>query len=262
LLNLAILLFGDSPIQERYNNFRNNIKHIGMAIASEMLCLVNPEEYGIWNAKAREGLRALDFEDDLPLKYPQINGTEYSKFLSVLKELEDQLVKHGFNDADLLLVDYFLYFVTTADFSVMTDEALEMEHDEIVNLVRDIGEWLGFISETNKKIAKGSEVDVIWNWRIGNIGDVRYAFEVQKKGSKKSAVVNLLRASIDPAVQRIVVVSDKEQLEDMREKVEGLPIEKSMAYWDEADVLRVHENLQEAYEVLSRLRLMRAQETS
>ena len=83
----------------------------------------------------------------------------------------------------------------------------------LVTLIRDIGEWLGFVSATEQKIAKGTTVDVVWSWRIGNVGEVKYVFEVQKGGNEKSALFNLLKALSDPSVQRVVVISDKEQLD-------------------------------------------------
>ena len=45
---------------------------------------------------------------------------------------------------------------------------------------------------------------------------VIYVFEVQTKGSVDSLILNLLKSLNNPAVQGVVAVSDKEQLERIK----------------------------------------------
>ena len=47
---------------------------------TELLCLTNPKENGIWNDKARKALSILGFEKELPLDKYKISGKEYKKF--------------------------------------------------------------------------------------------------------------------------------------------------------------------------------------
>ena len=57
--NIAELIWGGEPIRERWNNFRSNIKGMGPAMMSEILCHVHPKDYMIWNRRAYVGLEFL-----------------------------------------------------------------------------------------------------------------------------------------------------------------------------------------------------------
>jgi hypothetical protein len=56
---LAKLVWGDLPIEERWDHFRSTIKGMGPAMMSEILCHSRPEEYMLWNRRAYVGLRYL-----------------------------------------------------------------------------------------------------------------------------------------------------------------------------------------------------------
>src|SRR3989338_7135477 len=77
---LKNMFFEPKPIEERYNAFTDKIKGIGPAGMTELLCLTNPKENGIWNDKARKALSILGFEKELPLDKYKISGKEYKKF--------------------------------------------------------------------------------------------------------------------------------------------------------------------------------------
>src|SRR5690606_27947579 len=98
----------------------------------------------------------------------------------------------------------------------------EFIHDEVKEKLADIGQWLGFSSKTEVKVADGSVVDAVWEATIGNMGRVIYVFEVQTKGSVDSLLMNLLKALNNSAVQGIVAVSDKVQLEKIRKYAAGV----------------------------------------
>jgi len=70
-------------------------------------------------------------------------------------------------------------------------------------------------------VAPGSIVDMIWETRIGSMGTIKYAFEVQSKGSVKSLINNLVQSMNDPAVKKVVAVSDAKQLDKIRDMVEN-----------------------------------------
>src|SRR3546814_2661804 len=73
-------------------------------------------------------------------------------------------------------------------------ETAEFIHNEVKDKLADIGQWLGFSSKTEVKVADGSVVDTVWESTIGNMGRVIYVFEVQTKGSIDSLLMNLLKA--------------------------------------------------------------------
>jgi hypothetical protein len=101
-------------------------------------------------------------------------------------------------------------------------------------------------------------VDVVWRARIGNLGMVTYVFEVHKSGSMDSLLLNLQKAKSSPTVQKVIAVSDDEQLERIEHECEGLPHEfqAALAFWPVGEVQRVGEQLQGAIESINRLGLV------
>ena len=183
---LIDLLYGREDFEKRFDKFMKEIKGLGPASVTEILCFFNPKEYGIWNDKARKALKILGFDDVLPLNKYYISGREYKKFNNVLKTIGSELRNLGLKDVDLLLVDYFLYIVWKNTKELIleqkVEETIEFEHDEIRDHVRDIGTLLGFDTDTEVLIAPGSRVDVVWRAKIGNLGAIEYVFEIHKKG--------------------------------------------------------------------------------
>lgn len=54
--HLADLVRSDTHIEQRWDTFRNDIKGMGPAMISEVLCKTHPNEYTIWNRRAYVGL--------------------------------------------------------------------------------------------------------------------------------------------------------------------------------------------------------------
>ncbi len=118
----------------------------------------------------------------------------------------------GFEDTSLLSVDYFIWeelqvvdklsnihkkVVKEIPVKDLTKEESKFVHNEVRDAMRDIGEWLGFKAEIEKKVADGSVVDTVWESKIGNMGRVMYVFEVQTKGSIDSLIlISLKRETI------------------------------------------------------------------
>ena len=77
------------------------------------------------------------------------------------------------------------------------------------------------------------------------MGRVIYVFEVQTKGSLDSLMLNLLKSLNNPAVQGIVAVSDKKQIELIKKQAAHVKeLKDKLKYWDYEDILRVHESLE------------------
>ena len=59
---LAELIWGNDSIDKRWDRCRDNIKGLGPAMISELLCLVHPNDCIIWNRRAYVGLDYLGFD--------------------------------------------------------------------------------------------------------------------------------------------------------------------------------------------------------
>ena len=136
-------------------------------------------------------------------------------------------------------------------------ETSDFIHDEIRDKLANIGQWLGFRSSTEIKVADGSKVDTIWEATIGNMGRVIYVFEVQTKGSTDSLIINLLKALNNPAVQGVVAVSDAAQLEKINKHAKGVPnLGEKLKSWDYKKVLEIHDALEMVNESINSLGLV------
>ena len=129
-------------------------------------------------------------------------------------------------------------------------------HNDIRDKLADIGSFLGFRSEVEKKVADGAIVDAIWEVTIGNMGRVIYVFEVQTSGSIDSLVLNLMKAKNNKAVQGIVAVTDEKQIEKIKKEVSSLPIKNEIKYWNYEEVLRIYESLLFVNESINNLGLV------
>jgi hypothetical protein len=249
---------------KRYERFLQEISRLGPASVTEILCYNEPERCGIWNRKARDAFEVLGLGDLVDPETYRLSGAEYETFNTVLQALAEELRQAGFRDVDLLFVDFFLYEVSQSKRKPIKDKEKrpeEFDHDEIRDLISTIGEMLGFESQTELRIAHGAQVDVVWRARIGNLGIVTYVFEVHKSGGIDSLLLNLQKAKSNPTVQKVIAVSDEEQLERIKKETTGLPEEfrKSLGFWPVSEVQEVGEKLQSVNEIIDRLGLVQGE---
>ncbi len=269
------LLWGNEAIAIRWEHFRKTIKGMGPAMISEILCHVHPDEFIIWNRRAFVGLKYLGFTD-LPRYNYQVTGQKYFELCQKFEIIKNELIKAGISKATFLTVDYFIWDelqvesnlsqVYTKNDNPIKDEIKSDEidndtsdfiHNEIRDKLADIGKWLGFITQTETKVADGSKVDAIWEATIGNMGRVIYVFEVQTKGSIDSLIINLLKSLKNPAVQGVVAVSDSMQLEKIRKHAHDLgELGNKLKYWDYKEVLTNYEALLSVNESINKLNLV------
>jgi hypothetical protein len=261
------------PVADRYDHFLQTIRYLGPAAITEIMCCLEPERCGIWNQKARTALKILGFDSFVnPNKY-RISGAEYGMFNRLLASVAGEIEKlglsatalgrtpsRGLKMVDLLIVDYFLYNV--AQSGTVEHRAaglpLSAEHDEIRDMIEVIGAMLGFDTGVEVLIAHGATVDVVWRAPIGNLGVVTYVFEVQKGGSIDSLILNPQKAKNSPTVQKVIAVSDDDQLLKIERETQGLQAEfrNALAFWKIADVQQVSQNLQAAMEIINKLGLV------
>lgn len=256
--NLAELVWGNKHIIERWDNFRLNIKGLGPAMMSEILCKTHNDQYILWNRRAYVALNYLGVSN-LPRYDYQLTGKVYEYLCNVGKTIAHEMKNAGLEDSSLLGVDYFIWhelqvednltqiYMTPAKEEQIkgTPEQLNFVHNDIRDKLRDIGQWLGLTADTEKKVSDGAKVDVIWESTIGNMGRVIYVFEVQTSGSIDSLILNLLKSLNNPAVQGIVAVSSKDVIEKIKREASGVKeLRDKLKYWDYQDVLRIHESLE------------------
>lgn len=256
--NFANLIWGNTDIENRWDDFRMKIKGMGPAMISEILCKTHPGEYMLWNRRAYVGLNYLKVKN-LPRYDYQLTGKVYKYLCSVSKEIAEELKNQGIKDVDLLTVDYFIWDELQVEdnlskiYSKKSENEIEIEtpeqekfiHDDIRDKLRDIGQWLGFKSDIEQKVSEGSKVDAIWEATIGNMGRVIYVFEVQTKGSVDSMILNLLKSLNNPAVQGVVAVSDNNQIEKIKKHVGDVKdLKDKLKFWDYEEVSKVHESLE------------------
>lgn len=255
------LFFDNSNPEDKYQRFISQIKGLGPASITEILCILHPDKCGIWNKRARDALKILGFENDIKLDKYQINAKEYRKFNEIIASIAKKLKNYGFKNADLFFVDYYLYELQKPDKFVEKPKKIDFDHDEICDMIKEIGSWLGFESETNKPISHGAIVDVIWRTKIGNLGIVNYVFEVQSKGSIDSLILNLQKATKNKSVQKVIAVSDEQQIQKIQNEIKDLPesFRDSMSYLEVPDVTQMFENLSEVTMVIKKMDLIKSQ---
>jgi len=248
------------PIGARYWRFLMEVKGLGPASVTEMLCYIQPGQCGIWNYKARQALKTLGLHTHInPDKY-RLSADEYESFNSLLHAVAHELQAANVDDVDLLLVDYFLFEVAEGPGEAPPDHTTSQtfDHDEMRDLILNVGVMLGFDAEAEVQVGHGARVDTVWRARIGNLGLVTYVFEVHKSGSIDSLLLNLQRAKRSATVQKVIAVSDDDQLERIRRESSGLPDEfvRSLALWPVQEVQEVAGHLQSAMQVINRLGLV------
>ncbi len=90
---LKLLLNTSLPVASRYEQFLEQVKGLGPASLTEMLCYIQPQVCGIWNRKAREAFRILGLNSYVnPDKY-RLTPDEYVTFNKVLES--DLLLDKG-----------------------------------------------------------------------------------------------------------------------------------------------------------------------
>lgn len=138
------------------------------------------------------------------------------------------------------------------------------EHKDMITKLFEIGPLLGFESYDDDEhitVAKGSKVDLVWLTKIANIGQIQYVFEVQSKGSIKSLINNLIQAMNNQFVKKVIAVSDRKQLEQIREQISQMKAitEHSKAmfvYVDFDTVEKVYATLPALNDFKTRLQLL------
>jgi hypothetical protein len=271
-VKLTLLLWGNGSVAERYDAFRSELKGFGTAMITEMMALVHPNDCGLWNVKARTALAALGFDTNIvPLKKSQISGDDYQRFNDVLRLIQKELMGRVEEPLDLLGIDYVLYEVWRAKREQGDEEETlqppiatdltDFDHNEVIEQLVAIGEWMGFQAKKEQTIARGAKVDALWQAQIANLGKVTYVFEVQRRGSVDSLILNLQRAQNNPSVQRLIIVANARDLSRVRQEIETLPesFRRMVSYMEVWEAKRAAELVGELSEIISKLELVKSE---
>lgn len=262
--SLIKLLYGAEDISSRWNIFQKEIKGIGPATMSELLSYSKPNEYIIFNTSTVRALSYLEVKN-LPKYNYQYTGEKFLEACHYGNQIARLMEKEGFEDVSLLAVDYLMWdelppkggSVKEISASKLGQKEETTIHEEIKRKLVEIGQFLGFDSRAEIKIATGAIVDVIWAVKIGNMGRALYVFEVQSHGSIDSMILNLIKAQAHPAVQAVVAVASTAQLEKVKGEFPEHAIDKNkLKLWDFDDVMQVHDLLGQALSSIGKLSLV------
>ncbi len=260
--NLRDLLYSNRSLAERFDSFRKNVKGVGVAMITEILTYFNPRIYGVWNRRVKEALLKLgitqtkESTDVTKLKINKLKGREYEAAIGVIREVGEILRDpRQLPDPDLLDVDYFLYYVLISDIGPESSEEVP-DHDDIIEMVLNIGKGLGFDVSSEVPLTTGARVDVVWSARIGNLGELKYVFEVHVKGSIDSMLLNLMKASQEPSVQKVVAIAIDNELEKIKKEASTIKmLSDKMLFWNVREVVKANELIDELMDIIQRLGL-------
>jgi len=261
--------FHDHEDLERAYNTLTEIPMMGTGVVSEILTYYYPSKSAIWNRKAKEGLELLNYSDQLSFSLNKITLSydEFDEFIDVMNQIKDILEGNDQEVDDFLELDYFLYYVTEEtslekefeEEEEKREKIIDFDHDQIRDTLQEIGDGLGFDVDSEYHAAPGARIDVRWSTKVANLGRIAYAFEVHKRGSRDSAILNLQKAkNADPSLQKLVLVSNEKELDRLKEEIEavGGELSKFVSYMKVEKVLEVSENLLNLKEILQNVGLM------
>jgi hypothetical protein len=137
-------------------------------------------------------------------------------------------------------------------------ETEDINHDAVISQILELGDGLGFDVEREFHVMRGCKIDAIWRSRVANLGTIAYAFEVHRRGSRDSAILNLQRVKRDPTIQKVVVVSTRQELDRFKEEMASLDesLRMSVGYFEVQDLQRALNHLQGLKDILTTLGLL------
>lgn len=260
-IEIAELLYGISPIDIRWDKFKSEVKGFGPAMMSELLCYVYPNDCMLWNRTAVTAYQILEIPN-VPTHNYQMNGKKYIEMTNISKEISNIFKHKGYSNSDLLFVDYF-YWDQLRDLPIVEEKKEIKEtvvgnksyHNEIIDYIKNIGTLLGYNSNLKGNIKDSGKIaDAIWEFNVGNIGKIKYVFEVQDNGSIDSLIVSLMNASQDISVQAVVAVSDKEQINKIKKHCNNIngSFNGKLKFWDITEVERAYIDLSNSMEIINK----------
>ena len=260
--SIAYLLYGNETIEVRWDTFKEKIKGFGPAMMSELLCYINPNEYMIWNTTALNAYKYLGIKN-LPKHNYQLTGKKYVELTNYSKEIKQIISEKYKRDENLLFIDYF-FWDSLRDLEPTEEEKgtpketvvnNKSYHNEIIDYIKSIGSLLGYNTGIKGNIKNSGKIaDAIWEFNVGNIGKIKYVFEVQDSGSIDSLIVSLMNASQDISVQAVVAVSDENQINKIKQHCNNIKesFNGKLKFWNITEVERAYTELSNSMEIINK----------
>ena len=260
--SIANLLYGSEPIEQRWDNFKDNIKGFGPAMMSELLCYVNPNEYMIWNTTAANAYKNLEIKG-IPKHNYQITGKKYVELTKYSKEIQEIILEKYNRKENLLFVDCFFWDCLREvpedkdENSVKADTVVNNKsyHNEIVDYIKNIGTLLGYNTNLKGNIKDSGKIaNAVWEFNVGNLGKIKYVFEVQDSGSIDSLIVSLMNASQDISVQAVVAVSDEDQINKIKKHCNNIKdnFNGKLKFWNINEIEKAYSELSSSMEIINK----------
>jgi hypothetical protein len=263
------LIYGTKGLQDRYDNF--TVKGLGISSATEIMILADCSAYPLLNNRAQKGLLGLGFGDILPFlsTTSPVQGKHYVQFKEAMDLLAKELKNLGYEFCGYFGPDILLHYITT-EYIVLEStppesvkkgqkETGDFDHDEAIDSVLELGAGLGFEVSSEHTVASGARIDAIWKIKIANLGTISYVFEVHRRGSRDSAILNLQKAQQDSSVQKLVIVTTDEEIQKFKKEIETLPesFRNSVSYLNILDLNKSINLITELKNKLEDLNLLR-----
>lgn len=243
----SILLYSDKSLEKRFNYVKENIRMLGSAGISEILAHFE-DNCAIWSRRTREGLLWLGVNKKNIKSH--IDGKKYSDYCKLCNEVLEIVKDETDLVQDLIELDFMLFYIsqykeedkveeTIAGESVTEFTAEDFSHEDVIEEVAQLGDGLGFEVETEYAVGPGCRIDVLWRSRVANLGTIKYGFEVHRRGSRDSAILNLQRIlRQEQAIQKVVLVSYKKEIEAFKSEISGLSEEfrNAVCYFEVEDL--------------------------
>jgi len=260
---LSNLLYGNDNIVNRWDDFKKQVKGFGSAMMSELLCYVYPNECMLWNRTAINAYQNLEIAN-VPTHNYQVTGKKYIELTKIALCIKEEISSIYKKDVDLLFVDYFFW-------DQLRDSAIIIQlgknekkesvvnnksyHNEIIDYIKNIGNLLGYNTDLKGNIQESGKIaDAVWEFNVGNIGKIKYVFEVQDNGSIDSLIVSLMNASQDISVQAVVAVSDEKQIDKIKQhcnSIEG-SFNGKLKFWNISEIERAYSELSSSMEIINK----------
>ncbi len=114
--SLADLLYGDRELENRYNEFYDNVVEFKASAMSEVLTYNYPNDCIIWNNKVKNVFMMLEIKD-IPKESDNLTFNWYQKLISYGKIIQKRLNEKMNRNFNLFDVDYF-YDVIFLNYSI------------------------------------------------------------------------------------------------------------------------------------------------
>lgn len=243
-------------------SFKKKKKNDKINMRSELLCYINTNEYMIWNTTALNAYKYFGIKD-IPRHNYQLTGKKYMELTQYSKEIKKIILEKYNKNENLLFVDYF-FWDTLRELEPTNEEKNQTKdtivnnksyHNEIIDYIKNIGSLLGYNTDVKGNIKNSGKIaDAIWEFNVGNLGKIKYVFEVQDNGSIDSLIVSLMNASQDISVQAVVAVSDEHQINKIKQHCNNIEdsFNGKLKFWNITEVERAYTDLSNSMEIINR----------